>query len=141
MLLLKLFLGPLALGDVGVSGDKTGQLSIHEQWLTLNKMRKTAWARAFKTVRFEFKRQFRDAFDVIFRVARSVFATLGRDANQIRKVHTIKNCLCRQVEYIQHSLVPYPQAQVLIEDTDALRHAFKHGEQIIVPQSELCGFP
>ena len=29
----------------------------------------------------------------------------------------------------------------MVKDTDALRHALEHCEQILVSQSELCSFP
>ena len=82
MLLLQLFLGPLAFGDVGVSGDETGQLLIHEQRFALYQMREAAWASAFETVRLELECKISDAFDVFFRIAGAVFTAHRRDANQ-----------------------------------------------------------
>ena len=78
---------------------------------------------ALEAVGFEFHGQRRDSGDMLLNIAGTVFAALGRNADQIGEVNSLTDDLIWQAQYLDESLIPDPQAQSFVEDADALGHA------------------
>ena len=67
---------------------------------------------------------------MLFRIAGAVLAPLGRIAHQVLEGHPAVEGFGGQAQDFPHAFVPQLQAQMLVEDADALGHVLQHRPQL-----------
>jgi len=122
--------GGLALGNVCVGGDEAGQVAVDEQRFALDQVSAAIGPCPLEAMGLELARQLGDPGDVLGGVARSVFAAFSRNADQLGKMRAFANAFRRQVQDFDETLIPDPQMEIFVENTDSLRHVGQDGAQI-----------
>ena len=114
-------LGGLLFGDVGVGGNEARQVVLEAHRHALDEVGAAVGPRALETMRLEPARQLQALRDLLLRVARTVVAALGHQRQQVLEAGTAEQRLRRKLQHRGKGLVPQLQAQVLVEQRDALR--------------------
>jgi hypothetical protein len=78
-------------------------------------------------MRFEFPGAGNVDLDVIFRITRPIFATLGVMADEILERGVAVDQTLREIEDFHEAAIPQDQAQFAVDHADALRQGIEQG--------------